>query len=731
MKYLIPLIFIFISTLGYGQEKPSKVIYDFSEEKEYFHEHKHEKESTICLTKIANHKEHQLLEEKISNPKIFPKSNEIYTVPVVVHIIHDGDAYGTGSNIDDEQVWSAIQGMNEDFRKYPGTLGDGDGADVGVEFCLATIDPDGNPTTGINRVNGCSVTDYCSEGITAGQGQGANELDVKNLSRWPNQEYYNIWVVTEIENNNGGSGIQGYAYFPTTSPVDGTVILYNAFGTEGNLKSYTNKNRTLTHELGHGFALFHTFQGGSCNETNCALQGDRVCDTPPTVLNSSCSFPACGGTQQVENYMDYTSQSCKDMFTEGQKERMRLSIVNSRSNLINSNKCGVYEQTTGMEISIISPEVSTCEGVGDIELEIENIGTEIIYNTDVEVILSEQTLMFDWIGPIGPGQTAILKFDSVQFTSSDTEIIVNVLNINDYPISDFSISQDLFITGETVGYVELMLDVLGGQTTWEIKNVGTGEVIKSEGTFPNFQSGTVYTYDLCLLPGCYEITVFDAVNNGICCLNGNGYFKIFDNEDNLVFEATDFGSEATYTICVDDNPLPVEFLEISAECLNDNGVKIEWSTASELNNDFFTLYRSSTLQGNGGFQVHMPFTEIAVIEGNGTTSTQSDYSYTDYVPSTSIINYYKLKQTDFNGEQNDFNGESEISVTCKRPIVTCPYEFVLGSFYPRNSKVFSSSGFPIKNRNIQDGIYILKLEKCVYRVAINQGKIIGQKKMGR
>jgi hypothetical protein len=259
---------------------------------------------------------------------LVPKSDGNLTIPVVIHIIHDGDELGTGSNISDEQVWSAINGLNEDYRKMAGTNGDGSGADIEVEFCLAQRDPDDNAHSGINRISGCSITDYCSEGITAGQGQGANELDVKNLSRWPNQDYYNIWVVTEIENNNGGSGIQGYAYFPTTSPVDGTVLLYNAFGTTGNLKSYTNMNRTLTHELGHGFALFHTFQGGSCDESNCQLQGDRVCDTPPTTLNSNCSSAACSGNQQVENYMDYTSQTCKDMFTEGQKERMRLSIEN-------------------------------------------------------------------------------------------------------------------------------------------------------------------------------------------------------------------------------------------------------------------------------------------------------------------------------------------------------------------------------------------------------------------
>ena len=265
----------------------------------------------------------------------------ILTIPVVVHIIHTGQAVGVGANISDAQVLSAIQGLNEDYRHQAGTNGDGDGVDCGIEFCLAQRDPNGNPTTGITRNDGSSVPNYATEGISSGSspGVGANELAVKNLNRWPRDQYYNIWIVTEIDNNNGGAGIQGYAYYPTTSPVDGAVILFNAFGTTGTLKSYTNMNRTVTHEMGHAFNLFHTFQGNSCSESNCNLQGDRVCDTPPTVLNTNCYAPACSGQQQVHNYMDYTSQWCRNMFTQGQKDRMRAAIMGVRASLLTSMAC--------------------------------------------------------------------------------------------------------------------------------------------------------------------------------------------------------------------------------------------------------------------------------------------------------------------------------------------------------------------------------------------------------
>ena len=485
---------------------------------------------------------------------LVPKSNEILTIPVVVHIIHDGDALGSGSNISDEQVWSAINGLNEDYRKMAGTNGDGDGADIEVEFCLAQRDPDDNPHSGINRVNGCSVTDYCNEGITAGQGQGANEMNVKNLSRWPNQDYYNIWVVTEIENNNGGSGIQGYAYFPTTSPVDGTVILYNAFGTTGNLKSYTNMNRTLTHELGHGFALFHTFQGGSCSESNCQLQGDRVCDTPPTVLNSSCSNAACSGTQQVENYMDYTSQSCKDMFTEGQKERMRLSIQNSRSNLLTSNGCepvNVVAADAGIT-EISEPSGSSCTSIIQPIVTLSNLGSSTLSNVTIRYRTEGLWEEFFWTGLLGPGQNTEIILPEYDGGWGSKTLEVETQNPNgsndSNPSNNGSTSDYLAIESANTATVNITLDVLGGQTTWLIRDL-TGNILAEGGPYGNFQSGQVETESICLLDGCYEFVMMDAVGNGICCFNGDGSYEVIDQDGNVLASGAEFEDEEITEFC--------------------------------------------------------------------------------------------------------------------------------------------------------------------------------------
>lgn len=538
-------------------ETPSTVHENERAHEQCAHTHIHEQR----MATDAQYREEQLereasLEQLIEDVRsgMVPKSDEILTIPVVVHIIHDGDALGTGSNISDEQIWSAINGLNEDFRKMAGTNGDGDGADIEVEFCLAQRDPDDNPHSGINRVSGCSVNDYCSEGITAGQGSGANEMDVKNLSRWPNQDYYNIWVVTEIENNNGGSGIQGYAYFPTTSPVDGTVVLYNAFGTTGNLKSYTNMNRTLTHELGHGFGLFHTFQGGSCSESNCNLQGDRVCDTPPTVLNSSCSSPACSGTQQVENYMDYTSQTCKDMFTEGQKERMRLSIQNSRSNLLESNGCVppvVVSADAGIT-DILQPVGSSCSSTIQPIVTLSNLGSNPLSSATIRYRTDGSWQNFSWTGLLGPDQDTDIILPEFDGGWGSKTLEVETQNPNgstDSNTSNDGMTADyIAVESANTVTVNITLDVLGGQTTWLIRD-DSDNILAEGGPYGNFQSGEVESESVCLLNGCYEFVIMDAVGNGICCFNGNGAYEVVDQDGNVLASGAEFDYEETTEIC--------------------------------------------------------------------------------------------------------------------------------------------------------------------------------------
>lgn len=280
------------------------------------------------------------------------KSSTVLTVPVVFHVMHLGEPEGTETNIPFEQILSALESMNLAYRgnsPYSSS-----GVDMQIEFCLAAQDPFGNPTNGVNRINASGTSDYSANGITTSDTD--NEIAVKALSIWPNSDYYNIWIVSEINGNNAGSGTQGYAYFPGAgSSYDGTVIMYNSIGYDSDesrcfdVKNYTNLNTTLIHELGHGLGLYHTFEGDNDGTTcpsnaDCSTDGDRCCDTPPHQRTSGCPTSgnnACGTpfSGHQNNFMDYSSASCQTEFTADQKTRARSSLSGARSSLLISSAC--------------------------------------------------------------------------------------------------------------------------------------------------------------------------------------------------------------------------------------------------------------------------------------------------------------------------------------------------------------------------------------------------------
>ncbi len=279
----------------------------------------------------------------------------IYTIPVVVHIIHNGGK----ENITDLQVLSQIKILNEDFRKVPGTKGDGPGVDTKIQFCLAKISPYGKCTNGIVRVKS-TLTEH----------QTYQRGFLKDLSFWPSDKYLNIYVVNTINN-----GILGYASFPGGPPeADGVVIRDDAFGNIGTIAPGSNLGRTLTHEIAHWFGLYHTFQDG-CGIDTCT-DGDKICDTPPAknpnygcpAINS-CSNDVPDVNDQVANYTDYSNDACKNMFTAGQRDRMQATLKVVRTNIWSHQNL----VATGCDSAYLQPLI--CQVVADFTVSKNNLCT--------------------------------------------------------------------------------------------------------------------------------------------------------------------------------------------------------------------------------------------------------------------------------------------------------------------------------------------------------------------
>jgi Pregnancy-associated plasma protein-A/Secretion system C-terminal sorting domain len=290
------------------------------------------------LLKVEEERGNELARQYASQLSLAKKGTVIY-IPVVFHVIHK---YGF-ENISQAQVNDALRVMNEDFRKMAGTKGgastDSRSVDAEIEFRLAQVDPNGSPTDGVNRIYNTLETD--------------NGTDVtKALSYWDSNKYFNVWVVNVINSTSAPSGsiILGYAQFPSSRQqrpsTDGIIVRADQAGNIGVSQS-GQAGRTLTHEAGHWCGLYHPFQGGCVggSSSNCASQGDQVCDTPPVAASTSgcpnsqnsCSNDVPDLPDNIKNFMDYADGTCMDMFTAGQSVRMKSLMQTYRSNIYSAN----------------------------------------------------------------------------------------------------------------------------------------------------------------------------------------------------------------------------------------------------------------------------------------------------------------------------------------------------------------------------------------------------------
>ncbi|MFN5919867.1 MAG: zinc-dependent metalloprotease [Bacteroidota bacterium] len=284
----------------------------------------------------------------------FQKNTAVDTFDIVFHVLHRGEPVGSGGNISDEQLLSAITALNRDFRALP--IHDSisirpNGADTRIQFRMACKDPNGNATNGIVRINASGVAGFDSLGIQFRPAGGGNFTTILNLSKWPMNKYINIWVSHRIEKPDGG--ITGGGGFGPGTPVfangfGGAYMNHRYVGCDPDSSlGYNILNpygRLISHEVGHFLGLLHTFNGDTCFETDCTTQGDQVCDTEPhsnsKPYDVSCNETIeCGTREPVENIMNYSGITCGSIFTAGQRDRMKTVIQTSLQALPNQPAC--------------------------------------------------------------------------------------------------------------------------------------------------------------------------------------------------------------------------------------------------------------------------------------------------------------------------------------------------------------------------------------------------------
>lgn len=401
----------------------------------------------------------QVIQHKIAQNRLAGKNQRttgvVYKIPVIVHVVHNGESIGTGSNINAAQVYSQIEVINEDFRKLNTDLNQTRAVflnlagDAEIEFVLATEDPNGNPLPepGIHRY------EFNGSNFTISQ---IEEL-IKPATSWNPSRYANFWTVESIVSSLGD--VLGYAQFPkpivsglpssgTDNITDGVVMGHRFFGSsdkfpQGNLGAPYDLGRTTTHEIGHWLGLRHIWGDGPCGAS------DFVNDTPDQESQyGGCpadTATSCGSLDMHENFMDYSNDACLTLFTEGQVERMRtvMELDDRRQGLANST-VAVTETlpNTPFNAPVYSYDVSLC-GVtfkSDAYVAISNeVASSISWTFENGSIATSTDEVVEVEFPIGTHEVTLTMTSSLGTSSVTFNVTIGEGGIANLPLAeDFS-----------------------------------------------------------------------------------------------------------------------------------------------------------------------------------------------------------------------------------------------------------------------------------------------------
>ncbi len=356
---------------------------------------------------------------------------EIRIIPVVVHIIHKGEAVGQGANLSVERILSQIKSLNEDFRRFNADTVNTPAiflpvaTDTKIEFVLAQRDPEGLSTNGIVRVK-ANKTSYSI----------SDDVALKSQSYWPAEDYLNIWVAPL------SSQLLGYAEFPVSDLpgledaednrlLDGVVVDFNYFGFNPTITP-RSLGRTATHEVGHFLGLRHIWGDGGCDVD------DYIEDTPQADKEHyTCASEvfSCGTRNMIENYMDYTNDVCMNLFTEGQKQRMDIVLANSprRKSLLNSNgglPAVLVDNNVGLR-KIITPNISYCSNTFVPEIQIRNYGSNEVNSIEISLKIDGQPVeTVNRSLSLNSLDTTNISFSPVILPYGAYQLAIEILKIN-------------------------------------------------------------------------------------------------------------------------------------------------------------------------------------------------------------------------------------------------------------------------------------------------------------
>lgn len=414
-----------------------------------------------------------------------------------------------------------------------------------------------------------------------------------------------------------------------------------------------------------------------------------------------------------------------------------------------------------------------------------NISGNLINSTSSATLLDASTglIEFDGVGtqsidgPSGMGINSIKISNEVELMSDveiSTSIVLNsgalILDVNDLTVlSGGSITggtPSSYIIPESTGRLLLyatsgggtVLFPIGTSTSYTPATItltsGTDQYIKArviDGVWSNGTSGTNLATTDPVVNRTWILTA-DAPHqvdmtmqwNASDQVNGftpsSALSNIYDSQWNTssativgtdpyvltLTDLDDIDTKSTHAVSASTNPLPIELLKFDGN-YNGNTVRLNWSTASEINNDYFVVERSSSEKADVE-----KWLEIGHIDANGKSNDILNYNFNDNNPNNSVnVNYYRLKQVDYNGEYS-YSNIIPISIENNGAVNVFPNPSKNGIFYINGLKnsemiVYNNMGqiVDLETENSQskidlsnqpNGIYYIKLENRFIKI---------------